>query len=88
MYVASPAESIHVNVGSIETPVDPVAGAASVNAVGNWPPPPPPAVLNVAVTAVLEFNVTVHVPVPGQFIPVPDQPANVEPVAATAVRTA
>lgn len=39
--------------------------------------------LNVAVTVVALFIVTVHVPVPVQ--PLPLQPANVEPIAGEAV---
>jgi hypothetical protein len=40
--------------------------------------------LNVAVTVLLPFMVTLHVPVPEH--PDPDQPAKVEPEAAVAVR--
>src|SRR5688500_2819857 len=35
--------------------------------------------LNVAVTVVAAVSVIAQVPVPGQFTPVPDQPANTEP---------
>jgi hypothetical protein len=45
-------------------------------------PPPLLDVLNVAVTDMFEFMVTVQVPVPEQA---PDQPANVEPVFGVAV---
>jgi hypothetical protein len=62
--------------------------------LATWPEPLPAgvtvnvwvgaaAVLNVAVTVVSLFSVTVQVPVPEQ--PPPDQPANVEPEEAAAV---
>src|SRR3989344_4466354 len=42
-------------------------------------------VLNVAVTETASFKITAHVPVPEH--PPPDQPANIEPGLAVAVRT-
>ena len=62
-------------------------GATDVGVVAALPQMPGvvTAAANVAVTAAAAFMVTAQVPVPGQVMPLPDQPVKV-PLVASAVR--